>query len=53
MFNGSFNDMGQYSIPSRGKFLLYSSIQTDSMAHAESYPMGAGGSFPGGKVAGV
>jgi hypothetical protein len=23
------------------------------MAHAESYPMGAGGSFPGGKVAGV
>jgi hypothetical protein len=44
---------GWDSIPSKGKILLYSNIQIHSRAHAESYPMGTRGSFPGDKVAGV
>jgi hypothetical protein len=39
-------------IPSRGKIFLLHSVQTGSGAHPVSYPMGTGGSFPGGKVTG-
>jgi hypothetical protein len=28
-------------------------VQTDSGPHSASYPMGTGGSFPGGKAAGA
>jgi hypothetical protein len=31
-------------------FVLYSCVQTGSGAHPASYPMGTGGSFPGGKA---
>jgi hypothetical protein len=34
-------------------FSLLYSVQTDSGAHSASYPMGAGGYFPGGKAVGV
>jgi hypothetical protein len=34
-------------------FFLCHHIQTGSEAHKASYPMGTGGSYPGGKVAGV
>jgi hypothetical protein len=34
-------------------FPLLHSVQTDSGAHQASYPMGTGGSFPGGKAAGA
>jgi hypothetical protein len=45
---------GWGSVPSRGKIFLFShSIQTGSGAHQTFYPMSTGGSFPGGKVAGV
>jgi hypothetical protein len=33
------------------KFSLLHSVQTGSEAHPASYPMGTGGSFPGGKAA--
>jgi len=32
-------------------FLLHENVQTGSGAHSASYPMGSGGSFPGGKAA--
>jgi hypothetical protein len=34
-------------------FSLHHRIQTGSVAHPTSYPMGTGGSFPGGKAAAV
>jgi hypothetical protein len=34
-------------------FSLVYIVQTGSGAHPTSYPMGTGGSFPGGKAAGV
>jgi hypothetical protein len=34
-------------------FSLHHRIQNDSGAHPASYPMGTGGSFPGGKAAGA
>jgi len=36
-----------------GNFFLHHRVQNGSVAHPASYPMGAGGSFPGGKVAGA
>jgi hypothetical protein len=36
-----------------GNLYLHYSDQNDSGAHSDSYPMGIGGSFPGGKAAGV
>jgi hypothetical protein len=36
-----------------GNFSLRHRIQTDSEAHPTSYPMGRGGSFPGGRAAGA
>jgi hypothetical protein len=36
-----------------GNFSLHHRIQNGSGAHPASYPMGARGSFPGGKVAGA
>jgi hypothetical protein len=33
-------------------FFLHHRVQNGSGAHAASYPMGTGGSFPGGKAAG-
>jgi hypothetical protein len=33
-------------------FFLRHRVQTGSEAHPDSYPMGTGGSFPGGKAAG-
>jgi hypothetical protein len=42
------------SIPGgAGNFCLRCRIQTGSGAHPASYPMGAWGSFPGGKAAGA
>jgi hypothetical protein len=41
-------------IPSgAGNFSLGHRVQTGSGAHPASYPMGTGGSFPGGKAAGA
>jgi hypothetical protein len=34
-----------------GNFSLHHRVQTGSGAHLASYPMGTGGSFPGGKTA--
>jgi hypothetical protein len=40
-------------IPDRSKrFFLLHCVQTGSWAHPSSYPMGTGGSFPAGEVAG-
>jgi hypothetical protein len=36
-----------------GNFSLRHSVQTGSGAHSACYPMGTGGSFPGGKAAGA
>jgi hypothetical protein len=36
-----------------GNFSLRHHVQTGSGAHPVSYPMGTGGSFPGGKAAGA
>jgi hypothetical protein len=36
-----------------GNFSLHHRIQNGSEAHPASYPMGTGGSFPGGKAAGA
>jgi hypothetical protein len=35
-----------------GNFALRQCVQTGTGAHPASYPMGTGGSFPGGKAAG-
>jgi hypothetical protein len=36
-----------------GNFSLHHCVQNGSGAHPASYPMGTGGSFPGGKAAGA
>jgi hypothetical protein len=36
-----------------GNFYLHHCVQNGSGAHPPSYPMGAGGSFPGSKAAGA
>jgi hypothetical protein len=36
-----------------GKFSLHNCFQNGSGAHPASYPVGTGGSFPGGKAAGA
>jgi hypothetical protein len=36
-----------------GNFSLHHRVQNGSGAHPASYPMGARGSFPGGKAAGA
>jgi hypothetical protein len=36
-----------------GNFSLHHRVQDGSGAHPASYPMGTGGSFPGGKAAGA
>jgi hypothetical protein len=36
-----------------GNFSLHHCVHTGSGAHPASYPMGTGGSFPGGKAAGA
>jgi hypothetical protein len=42
------------SIPGgAGNFFLRHRVQSGSGAHPTSYPMGTGGFFPGGKVAGA
>jgi hypothetical protein len=40
-------------VPVGSGFSLLHIVQTGSGAHAASYPMGTGGSFPGGKAAGT
>jgi hypothetical protein len=40
-------------VPIGSEFLLLHVVQTGSEAHPTSYPMGTGGSFPGGKAAGA
>jgi hypothetical protein len=43
-------------VPSPGRvknFCLHHVIQTGSVIHPTFYPMGTGGSFPGGKAAGM
>jgi hypothetical protein len=40
-------------VPVRPEFSLLHVVQTGSGAHPTSYPIGTGGSFPGGKVAGT
>jgi hypothetical protein len=44
---------GPGSIPAVQDFSLLHSVQTGSGAHPASYPMGTGGSFPGGKAVGA
>jgi hypothetical protein len=47
----SYGLNGRGSIPSKGK-IFYSPRRPDRLgAHPASYPMGTGGSFPGGNVA--
>jgi hypothetical protein len=36
-----------------GNFSLHHRVQNGSGAHPASYPVGTGGSFPGGKAAGA
>jgi hypothetical protein len=36
-----------------GNFSLHHRVQNGSGVHRSSYPMGTGGSFPGGKAAGA
>jgi hypothetical protein len=36
-----------------GNFSLHHRVQNGSGAHPASYPMGSGGSFPGGEAAGA
>jgi hypothetical protein len=36
-----------------GNFSIHHRVQNGSGAHPASYPMGTGGSFPGGKAAGA
>jgi hypothetical protein len=38
------------SIPGKGFFFLFVSVQTGFAAHAASYPVGTGGSYPGNKA---
>jgi hypothetical protein len=40
-------------VAAESKFSLLHVVQTGSGVHATSYPMSAGGSFPGGKAAGA
>jgi hypothetical protein len=40
-------------VPMGQEFSLLHVVQTGSEAHPTSYPMGTGGSFPGGKAAGA
>jgi hypothetical protein len=41
-------------VPNKGQeFSLLQIVQNGSEAHPTSYPMGTGGSFPGGKAAGT
>jgi hypothetical protein len=40
-------------VPVGQDFCLFRVIQTGSGAHPASYPIGTGGSFPGGKAAGA
>jgi hypothetical protein len=45
---------GVSSSPDRGQdFVPLHVVQTGSGAHAASYPMGIGGSFPGGEAIGA
>jgi hypothetical protein len=44
---------GPGSISAVQDFPLLHSVQTDSGTHPASYPMGTGGSFPGGKAVGA
>jgi hypothetical protein len=44
------DDRGSIPDRDRGIFLLAPCVQTGSGAHPASYPMGAGGPFPGGKA---
>jgi hypothetical protein len=48
-------ETGRPGFDSRQEKKIFSlhSVQTDSGAHAASYPMDTGGSFPGGKAAGA
>jgi hypothetical protein len=40
-------------VPVGKEFSLLQIVQTPSEVHPTSYPMGTGGSFPGGKAAGA
>jgi hypothetical protein len=40
-------------IPVEARFFLLHVVHTGSGAHPDSYPMGTGGSFSGGKAAGA
>jgi hypothetical protein len=40
-------------VPVGSEFSLIHIVQTGSGAHPASYPMGTGGSFPGGKATGA
>jgi hypothetical protein len=51
LFNRSRDSV--VGIPIGSKFSLLHIVQTDSGSHPASYPMGTGGSFPGGKEAGA
>jgi hypothetical protein len=44
---------GPGSIPGRQDLFLLHIVRTGSEAHPASYPVGTGGDFPGGRVAGA
>jgi hypothetical protein len=45
--------MAEFDYRQRQDFSLFHSVQTDSVGHQASYPMGIGGDFPGGKATGA
>jgi hypothetical protein len=62
MFHGLMNNpvylnfipiLSQFESQWAQEFSLLQIVQTGSEVHPTSYPMGTGGSFPGGKAAGA
>jgi hypothetical protein len=52
--SGQLAELSGVRVPAgAGRFSLQHHVQTGSGAHPASYPMGTGGSFLGGKTAGV
>jgi hypothetical protein len=54
VYRGVYGLDGWVRFPAGARdFSLLYSVQTGHEAHPASYPMGTGGSFPGGKAAGA
>jgi hypothetical protein len=50
---GWMNEGSEFESRYSQDFSLLHVVETGSEVHPTSYPMGTGGSFPGGKAAGV